>query len=669
MFKDSHVPVIATRRVGQVQEPATVLIPDERNVAQRFDSPLPEGPGWSAESALALVDTAPLGKLKILPPTDPARVSCSYIVKSHARRGRFLPERAKALGVHVKDYSRLTSKETVVTRSGSEVTPEMVLEPDVKGSGFAVVDLWNGKVPASLFGAPEFRDGGIMDGVQVIYYIVDYCKDLGTLREFMELHRDKKHVLLSQGGSDHLVFQSAAAQALTMHAIDPDRFPVPRCDNRLELPAELGRDDAELQVEVGRPGAALKLAHQSPDVFDDSGIIPFQDTDAVVTELRTTRPEVLSLAQAARDKLADPDFVAQLEKTESEIPGREAEIVTIGTGSALPSKYRNVSATLVRVPGHGNYLFDCGENTLGQLRRMVPPATLQSIVQDLRAIFISHLHADHHLGTVSIIDAFRRATRNAEGRGAAEEPGVPGRQVLVLAPSSYLAWLEEYDKVEKYGYGCVQGVPLSATGYDPAKKAAATTTSADFAGSLSPDFSLADFGLTDVQFCSVDHTRDSVAVAMTFRNGLKVAYSGDCRPSRRFAGIGRGAHLLVHECTFADGLEADAADKKHSTMSEALGVARDMGARRVVLTHFSQRYPKTAVFSEQAQKMVDEGPGMVVLFAFDGMRVRLGDFAKAQLFLPALRKLYEPDEDPDAEKAGGGGGEPLSLQDEQRGSI
>lgn len=48
----------------------------------------------------------------------------------------------------------------------------------------------------------------------------------------------------------------------------------------------------------------------------------------------------------------------------------------------------------------------------------------------------------------------------------------------------------------------------------------------------------------------------------------------------------------MHEATFDDDLRSDAIAKKHSTMSEAIGVGAAMGARRVILTHFSQRYQK-----------------------------------------------------------------------------
>lgn len=50
--------------------------------------------------------------------------------------------------------------------------------------------------------------------------------------------------------------------------------------------------------------------------------------------------------------------------------------------------------------------------------------------------------------------------------------------------------------------------------------------------------------------------------------------------------------MLLHEATFDDELQGDAEAKRHSTTSEAIGVGLAMGAKRVLLTHFSQRYSK-----------------------------------------------------------------------------
>ena len=61
----------------------------------------------------------------------------------------------------------------------------------------------------------------------------------------------------------------------------------------------------------------------------------------------------------------------------------------------------------------------------------------------------------------------------------------------------------------------------------------------------------------------------------------------------------------MHEATFDDELKFEAIAKKHSTTSEAIGVGVAMRARRVILTHFSQRYQNIPSMSALDTRSVD----------------------------------------------------------------
>ena len=67
--------------------------------------------------------------------------------------------------------------------------------------------------------------------------------------------------------------------------------------------------------------------------------------------------------------------VARTYKTEggscSESEGDQFPLVTfLGTGSSVPSKYRNVTGILVETHPDSFIIMDCGEGTLGQLVRL-----------------------------------------------------------------------------------------------------------------------------------------------------------------------------------------------------------------------------------------------------------------------------------------------------------
>ena len=48
-------------------------------------------------------------------------------------------------------------------------------------------------------------------------------------------------------------------------------------------------------------------------------------------------------------------------------------------------------------------LFDCGEGTLQQLNRKFGYEKTLEILKNLKAIYISHLHADHQMGFIGIV--------------------------------------------------------------------------------------------------------------------------------------------------------------------------------------------------------------------------------------------------------------------------
>ncbi|KAK1765629.1 hypothetical protein QBC33DRAFT_454824 [Phialemonium atrogriseum] len=634
--------------LNTVKLPATLFMRDASGHIVKYDGPLPNGRDLVPDIKVLVRSPWPSALIDSLPPTTQYAESMCYIVKNQARRGKFKVDEARRLGVAQTNFKRLTAGESVPGKDNLTVTPEMVLEPTIEGHGFIIVEVPYISYIESFLSRPEWAAEDVMRGIEAMYWIIKSPEVLQDSRimSFMQERSSMKHIILSRDTCpNHLPLVSPASEAIKLNRIDPDRFPIPTYSNKPNPPESFGVPDPPYQA--AQAGAGLQLAPQV--IFQDDKAAPYLDTAQVLKEIHG-QSEVIALANAAKAKVSDPAFLAAIEEADKDIPNRDMEVVALGTGSALPSKNRNVSATLIRVPGHGSYLLDCGENTLGQLRRVYGFEGADEIVRDLRAIFISHLHADHHLGAVSVI----RRHRDLRYGSSPSPDGDAPRPLGIIAHAHFHDFLTEYKDVEAYLGANVERLVMNE---QPRSRTGRSTRVADGARTLR-------YGLSRVETCFVDHCHGAMAVALTLHpSGLKVAYSGDCRPSAEFAAVGRGAHLLVHESTFDDELAGDALAKKHCTMSEALGVARLMGARRVLLTHFSQRYPKIPVIGPDAgpaevaaesppsseeggagKKEGDAGAAagdMSVLFAFDYMRVKLGDFRKAEAFLPAVQKLYE----------------------------
>ncbi|KAK7736995.1 hypothetical protein SLS53_006751 [Cytospora paraplurivora] len=607
---DWEIDAMVETTLHRVKLPAAIFVKGEDGKIKKYEGPMPGDSGPVPDIPVLTRTPWPATRISRLPPTSPSTQSICYIVKGQPRRGKFNVQEAQKHGVAKQDYKKLIAGETVKGNEGTDVTPEMCIGETIEGRGFVVVDLPDVSYLEPFLARTEWSTDALMKTVDIIYWILGpgVVTD-PRIQAFMQDRQSLKHSVFSPDASpNYVAMESAAGNLIRSHRIDPERFPLPVYSNKSE------GQHSEV-FEAARTGAKVQLAPRV--IFQDEEIVPLMDTVSPLTGLNQG---VIRMADKARTKLSDPAFLANIEDTEKDIPNRDAEIIPLGTGSALPSKYRNVSATIVRVPGYGAYLFDCGENTLGQLRRMYGIAGADDILRELKVIWISHLHADHHLGTASVIRAWRDATADEQ---------IPPK-LAVASHTNMLDWLREYADVEDYGFDRLRLIEIRGQAQRETKQTPfiANATLAR------------ETGITRIDAARVDHCHGALACVFTWPSGLRIAYSGDCRPSPTFAEIGRDCTLLIHESTLDDELRGDALAKKHCTMSEALGVARDMRARRVLLTHFSQRYPKIANASSSSER---EGSvkDQVVLMAFDQMCVKLGDFKKAELFLPALRKLYE----------------------------
>lgn len=77
----------------------------------------------------------------------------------------------------------------------------------------------------------------------------------------------------------------------------------------------------------------------------------------------------------------------------------------------------------------------------------------------------------------------------------------------------------------------------------------------------------------------------------------------------------------------------EAIARNHSTTEEAIQVGAAAGVYRIVLTHFSQRYPKIPIF---------DGTHMhKTCIAFDLMSVNIADLPMLPRFLPYLKLLFK----------------------------
>ena len=85
------------------------------------------------------------------------------------------------------------------------------------------------------------------------------------------------------------------------------------------------------------------------------------------------------------------------------------------------------------------------------------------------------------------------------------------------------------------------------------------------------------------------------------RPGRSIAYCLDTRPCTQSLELAREADWLIHEATYTHDLADEAHAYGHSTARQAAETARETGARNLLITHFSSRYPDARPLLEEAQ--------------------------------------------------------------------
>ena len=97
-------------------------------------------------------------------------------------------------------------------------------------------------------------------------------------------------------------------------------------------------------------------------------------------------------------------------------------------------------------------------------------------------------------------------------------------------------------------------------------------------------------------------TRDEVSEP---RPGQRFAFVMDTGLCDGVYALAEHADLLVIESTFLESEAALAAEVGHLTAAQAARVATESGVRRLVLTHFSQRYSDPRRFHDEARAHFD----------------------------------------------------------------
>ena len=290
----------------------------------------------------------------------------------------------------------------------------------------------------------------------------------------------------------------------------------------------------------------------------------------------------------------------------------------LGTASALPTTERYPSAHVLDVRGR-LFMIDCGEGAQMQLRR----AKVSFL--KIEHICLSHNHGDHVFGIFGLLSTMgmlgRSSTLNIYapksfrpvldffmthfGEGVKYEINIvelemSEPEVVYENRTTELLAFPLNHRVDTFGFIIREKVPS----YNVYKEAISRY-----------GLSLAEIGALkrgeDVirEDCVIPHS-EAAYIPFVPRS---YAYCSDTAPFPELVQWIKGVSLLYHEATFPEEMAEMAERTFHSTTVQAARTALDAGVGRLLVGHYSSRFPSVDFYLDQMRDIFPE-----VALAHDG---------------------------------------------------
>jgi ribonuclease Z len=283
-------------------------------------------------------------------------------------------------------------------------------------------------------------------------------------------------------------------------------------------------------------------------------------------------------------------------------------ITILGSGAATPTSQRYPTAQALQIDER-IFMIDCAEGAQMQLRRY------KIKIQQIRAIFISHLHGDHVFGLPGLLSSLSMLDRT--------EPldlfGPPYMEDWLLGQLKYFTPLgfplifhtltnKEAEVIFEDKRMTVTCFPLNhripTWGYLFREKAKLLNIRKDMI-----DFY--QIPLRDIPTikAGADFLTDEGAVIPNERITLppqkpaSYAYCADTMYMEHLPQIIKDVDLLFHEATYGNEGRSRAKETFHSTAEEAAGIALAANAGKLVIGHFSSRYKDVTPLLEEAKSV------------------------------------------------------------------
>ncbi len=289
------------------------------------------------------------------------------------------------------------------------------------------------------------------------------------------------------------------------------------------------------------------------------------------------------------------------------------ELTILGSGSAVPTSNRNSAAQVLNVLER-YFLIDCAEGTQHQLRRFHIP------YNKINHIFISHLHGDHYFGLIGLLSTLSLQGRKGEMHIYADArlKEIIDFQMTKMNshfgfPIVFHALTRKEEVIFEDKVVTVTSFPLKhrydapVCGFCFREKERERTIRKDMAEAWKVPVAFMQHLKRGEDFVTPDgEVVENARLTIAPPPARSYAYMTDTLYREQFAEYVKGVDLLYHEATYGKDSENLAKETFHSTAEQAACMARLVGAGKLLLGHFSARYPDPCCLLPEAQAIFPE---------------------------------------------------------------
>lgn len=298
------------------------------------------------------------------------------------------------------------------------------------------------------------------------------------------------------------------------------------------------------------------------------------------------------------------------------------KIKILGSSSALPTSKRMPTAQVV-LYNETPYLIDCAEGTQMQMRKF------NINFGKLKNIFISHLHGDHIYGIFGLLSSFNLLGRKQELNIHAPEDLKKIYETVLKLNNDVLKYKINFYPLNNSGlnlicrgkYLDIYSFPLIHSkpvfGFLFLEKPKMLNIRKDV---------ISDYNLSVKQILAIKNGSDLLTedgkqiknekLTMTSYTPRSYAFCTDTLPIENLDEYFKNVDLLYHESTFGTDLEELAKNTFHTTASQAAKLAVKVGAKQLMIGHFSSRYKNVDCLLKEAkiifENTIEAEDGLVV---------------------------------------------------------